>query len=180
MKTALITGASSGIGKAFASYYANQGYGLILVSNQPSQLDEVKKQLMNKTHDIVCIAMDLSVVDAGAHLYQMVQLYTTHIDVLVNAAGVGLKGRYLQASLKEIHQLIYLHIVTITDLTYCILKDMVNKNEGTIINISSVSAYNPSPYNAVYAAAKNYVLWLTAAIREDYCCMSYGNKNKFL
>lgn len=169
MKNALITGASSGIGLAFAKYYAKKSYHIILVSNQQKELEDLCKELQDLyLTKAEYISIDLSNSGAGERLYQIVKERKLDVDVLINAAGFGIKGKYDDSPLENIHQLMNIHIQTYSDLTYLFLKEMLLKDEGTIINIASVSAYNPAPYNAVYAACKSYILSLTTAIYYEY------------
>lgn len=169
MKTVLITGASSGIGLAFAKYYAKNGNHILLVSNQQKELVAICNELQ-KLYKVKAeyIFIDLSNIDAGEKLYRIVKERKYNIDVLVNAAGFGIKGKYGDSPLENIHQLMNVHLQAYSDLTYLFIKDMLIKNEGTIINIASVSAYNPAPYNAVYAACKSYLLSLTTALHYEY------------
>lgn len=169
MKWVLITGATSGIGYAFAKHYASLGNGIILVSERKIELEKVSRILEKKyLVSTISIEMDLSIPHASEIIYQQIKEKQIFVDVLVNGAAFGIKGRYLDTSLDKIKKLMHLQVQCVSELTYLFLNDMVKQNHGDIINIASVSAYNPSPYNAVYAACKNYILSLTSAIHYEY------------
>lgn len=169
MKWTLITGATSGIGLAFAKYYSSLGYGIILVSERKKELDKVSAMLISDySIPTISIDLDLSLSHAATKLYQIVKEKEIIVDVLINGAAFGIKGKYLDTSLEKIQKLMHLQLQSVSELTYLFLHDMIKQNHGDIINIASVSAYNPSPYNAVYAACKSYLLSLTSAIHYEY------------
>lgn len=159
---ALITGASSGIGRDMAKYLSSLGYELILVSRDEEKLKEVQKQL--KTTSEV-IPMDLSVSQNCINLYEQVK--NKDIDLLINNAGFGLFGEFSEIDLeKEIH-LINTNITALHILTKLFLKDMIKKDKGHILNVSSVASFAPGPLMSSYYASKSYVTRLSRGIAKE-------------
>lgn len=159
---ALITGASSGIGRDMAKYLSSLGYELILVSRDEEKLKEVQKQL--KTTSEV-IPMDLSVSQNCINLYEQVK--NKDIDLLINNAGFGLFGEFNEIDLeKEIH-LINTNITALHILTKLFLKDMIKKDKGHILNVSSVASFAPGPLMSSYYASKSYVTRLSRGIAKE-------------
>ncbi len=159
---ALITGASSGIGRDMAKYLSSLGYELILVSRDEEKLKEVQKQL--KTTSEV-IPMDLSISQNCINLYEQVK--NKDIDLLINNAGFGLFGEFSEIDLeKEIH-LINTNITALHILTKLFLKDMIKKDKGHILNVSSVASFAPGPLMSSYYASKSYVTRLSRGIAKE-------------
>ena len=162
-KTALITGGSSGIGKETCFVYAQHQYNLILVARRIKNLTEIKNEIENKyAVKVQTIAMDLAVLDAAEKLYNEVK--DTKIDVLINNAGFGLYGNFLDEDLKKEEQMLILNIITLTKLTRLFAKKMVKNGGGNIVNIASTAAFQPVPTLATYSATKSYVLNFSEAI----------------
>lgn len=139
---ALITGASSGIGKEMAKTLSTMGYELILVARDENKLKEVQKEI--KTSSKI-ITMDLSIKQNCLDLYQQVK--KDNIDFLINNAGFGLFGEFTQIDLEKELQLIHTNITALHILTKLFLKDMVKKNSGNILNVSSVAGFAPRSIN---------------------------------
>lgn len=159
---ALITGASSGIGRDMAKYLSSLGYELILVSRDAEKLKEVQNQL--KTSSEV-IPMDLSISQNCINLYEQVK--NKDIDLLINNAGFGLFGEFSEIDLeKEIH-LINTNITALHILTKLFLKDMIKKDKGHILNVSSVASFAPGPLMSSYYASKSYVTRLSRGIAKE-------------
>ena len=159
---ALITGASSGIGRDMAKYLSSLGYELILVSRDEQKLKDVQKQL--KTSSEV-IPMDLSISQNCINLYEQVK--NKDIDLLINNAGFGLFGEFSEIDLeKEIH-LINTNITALHILTKLFLKDMIKKDKGHILNVSSVASFAPGPLMSSYYASKSYVTRLSRGIAKE-------------
>lgn len=159
---ALVTGASSGIGRDIAIYLSKLGYDLILVSRDLEGLNRVKEKI--KT-DSKIISIDLSDVDNCKKLYEMTK--KENIDVLINNAGFGTFGKFTQTVLENELNMIDLNIKSVHVLTKLFLKDMVQKDDGYILNVASSAAFQPGPLMATYYATKAYVLRLTMAIYEE-------------
>ena len=155
---ALITGASSGIGRDMAKYLYGLGHEIILVSNDKERLNKV---------DIDCkkIAIDLSVEKNCKKLYEMVK--DENIDILINNAGFGKFGEFIKTDLDEELNMIDVNINAVHILTKLFLKDFVKRDSGYILNVASSAAFEPGPLMATYYSTKAYVLRLTTAIYEE-------------
>jgi short-subunit dehydrogenase len=159
---ALITGASSGIGRDIAKYLSEKGYDLILVSRDEAKLKEVAKSVKTKTRVIV---MDLSNTDNCKSLHQMVK--KDKIDILVNNAGFGAFGKFNDIELDKELNMINLNIRAVHVLTKLFLREMKKRDYGYILNVASSAAFLPGPLMSTYYATKAYVLRLTEAIYEE-------------
>ena len=159
---ALITGASSGIGRDIARVLSEQGIELYLAARRGDRLIELKEELPSKAHVYVC---DLSNEDACFLLYE--QLKDESIDILINNAGFGLFGTFAKCELPAELSMIDTNIRGLHILTKLFLKDFVKKNRGYILNVASSAAFAPGPLMATYYATKAYVLRLTQAIYEE-------------
>ena len=159
---ALITGASSGIGRDMARVLSNKGYDLILVARDKLRLNELKKELDT---NVEIITMDLSVIDNCKQLYE--QLKEQDIDILINNAGFGNIGSFRKTDMDKELSMIDLNIKAVHVLTKLFLNDFVKKNSGYILNVSSASAFQPGPLMATYYSTKCYVYRLTLAIYEE-------------
>ena len=157
---ALITGASSGIGRDMARELSKKGYDLVLVARDLDKLNEVKKELETKI-EIVC--MDISNVDNCKKLYEQYK----DIDILINNAGFGDCGYFSKTNLEKEISMINTNIVAYHVLTKLYLQDMKQKNSGKILNVASIAGFMPGPLMATYYATKNYVVRLSEAIREE-------------
>ncbi len=158
---ALITGASSGLGRVFAIKLSNIGYDLVLVSRNKEKLEELKGKL--KTNVIV-EAMDLSIKE---NVYKIYNKYQNKIDFLINNAGFGECGDFNKIPLENELNMIDLNVVCLHILTKLFLSDFVKKDEGTILNVASLAAFEPGPLMATYYSTKSYVYNLTMAIYEE-------------
>ncbi len=164
--TALITGASGGIGEALARELASAGNNLILVARSEGKLRALADDLAAR-HGIVAdvITADLAAPGAGAALAQ--QLGERPIDVLVNNAGFGDFGAFAEADPGKVDQMLALNMVTLTDLTRAVLPGMVARKQGKVMNVASTAAFMPGPLMAVYYATKAYVLSFSEAINNE-------------
>lgn len=167
-KTALITGASSGIGKELARIHAEKGGNLVIVARREEKLMELKSELEKKhTIKVVPIVKDLSVLGAAGELYQEIKNANLQIDYLMNNAGFGLRGKFHELSWERQQQMINLNMVSLTELMYLFLPEMVARNQGKILNTSSTASFMPGPLQAVYYASKSYVQFLGDAVAEE-------------
>jgi len=157
---ALITGASSGIGRDMARELSKKGYDLVLVARDLDKLNEVKSELQTNT-EIVC--MDISNVDNCKKLHEQYK----DIDLLINNAGFGDCGYFTKTNLDKEIAMINTNIVAYHTLTKLYLQDMKQKNSGKILNVASIAGFMPGPLMATYYATKNYVVRLSEAIREE-------------
>lgn len=160
---ALITGASSGIGRDFARELACRGFDLILVARHKESLEELKKTL---PVCVTTIALDLSQPENCFDLYRQVQ--ETPIDILINNAGFGLFGEFIDSDLDTELNMISLNVTAVHILTKLFLRDFVKRDHGFLLNVASSAAFpNGGPLMATYYASKSYVYKLTGAIYEE-------------
>ena len=166
--TALITGASSGIGKELATIHAERGGNLILVARSKDKLNELKAEL-EKKHEVqvTIIPKDLSLIGAAKELYNEIQSLDIQVDYLMNNAGFGLVGKFHELPWERQMQMINLNMIALTELTYLFLQEMVPRNNGKILNTSSTAGLIPGPLQAVYYASKAYVSSFSNAIAEE-------------
>ena len=157
---ALITGASSGLGKEMAKILSEQEIELVLVAREQQKLEEVQKELKTKTQ-IIC--MDLSLAENCVELYKQVG----DIDILINNAGFGTFGDFTETDLITELNMINTNVCAVHTLTKLFLQDMCKKNSGYILNVASIAGFMPGPLMATYYATKNYVVSLTRAIRKE-------------
>ena len=159
---ALVTGASSGIGREMAITLSDMGYDLILVARRKTKLEQLKKQLPGKT---TIITMDLSSTANCMKLYDKVK--KEDIEVVVNNAGFGVFGKFDKTNLDKELDMIDINIKAVHILTKLFLKDFKDKDSGYILNVASSAAFLSGPLMATYYATKGYVLKLTEAIYEE-------------
>ncbi len=160
---ALITGASSGIGKEIARYLAEQGYDLIVAARSTDKLNELRDELTNVSVRVITI--DLSREQDAYDLYE--HLTDEKIDYLVNNAGFGAYGKFSEVPLETEMNLIHTNICAVHILTKLFLVDMKKRNSGTILNVGSMAGFCAGPTFSSYYASKNYVVRLTEAIHEE-------------
>lgn len=159
---ALITGASSGIGRDMAIILSEKGYDLILVARRMEKLEELKNTLST---DVQIIGFDLSKEESCFALYEQVK--NEDIDILINNAGFGIFGAFDQIDIHQELKMIDTNIRAVDILTKLFLKDFKRKNSGYILNVASSAAFLPGPLLSSYYASKAYVLRLTEAIYEE-------------
>lgn len=167
-KTALITGASNGIGLELASIHAAAGGDLVLVARSETKLLELKTAL-EAAHKISVhvISKDLSVDNAAQQIYDEVKQQQIHVDYLINNAGFGDFGFFTETNWQKEHQMINLNITCLTLLTKLFLQEMVARGNGKIMNVASTAAFQAGPTMAVYCATKAFVLSFTEAISNE-------------
>lgn len=156
---ALITGASSGIGRDMAIELSKRGYELILVARSKDELSSVQKELSTSSQIIM---LDLSNYENCLQLYNQVK--DEDIDILINNAGFGVFGEFVSTSLDTELSMLELNISAVHILTKLFLKDFIKKDKGYILNVASSAAFTPGPLMAGYYASKSYVLRLTESI----------------
>lgn len=159
---ALITGASSGIGRDMARYLSSNGYDLILVARRVQPMEELKKEL-NTNVDIV--SLDLSIKENCYKLYDMTK--QEKIDILINNAGFGIFGEFEKTDLETEINLINTNIMATHILTKLYIQDMIQRNSGNIVNVASIAGFMPGPLMSSYYASKNYVVSLSKAIQKE-------------
>lgn len=157
---ALVTGASSGIGREMAIYLSEQGIDLVLVAREQEKLEQVQKELKTNSQ-IIC--MDLSLAENCVELYKQVE----NIDILINNAGFGTCGEFTETDLITELNMISTNVCAVHTLTKLFLQDMCKRNSGYILNVASIAGFMPGPHMATYHATKAYVLKLTQSIYEE-------------
>lgn len=166
-KTAVVTGASRGIGYELCRLLARDRYNLILIARSEELLGEVARELEAefkiKAH---VLAQDLSLAMAGEQLAERIAELNLPINILVNNAGIGCQGPFFQSNIVSNLEMILTNNVALTRLTQVLLPELV-ANKGKILNTSSHAAFQPVPYFAVYAATKAYVLSFSQALAEE-------------
>ncbi|WP_240433531.1 SDR family NAD(P)-dependent oxidoreductase [Solimonas sp. K1W22B-7] len=168
-RTALITGASSGIGAVFATQLAAAGSDLILVARRREELEKLAQQLRSAHgRRVEVIAMDLAKPDPGELLAEEVKQRGLEVDLLVNNAGFGSSANFHEDGYERDQRMIAVNIAALTELTHAFLPAMVQAGHGAVINIASAAAFQPMPYMSVYGATKAYVLSLTQALWAEY------------
>ena len=159
---ALVTGATSGIGRDMTRYLINLGYKVFAVGRNTQRLDELKKEFGDS---IKTIERDISIKENCINLYN--ELKEEKIDLLVNNAGFGMFGKFTETDLEKEINLINTNITAVHILTKLFLQDMVKNNKGKILNVSSIAGFAPGPLMAAYYSSKAYVLRLTEGIYEE-------------
>jgi short-subunit dehydrogenase len=168
MKTALITGASSGIGLELARFFAKDKHNMVLVARSEGKLKDLAQELTQK-HGIMVkiIAKDLSQHNAAQEVYNELKREGIQIDFLVNNAGFGEFGFFHETEWHKEEMMINLNITALTQFTKLFVKDMVHRKYGKIMNVASTAAFQPGPLMAVYYATKAYVLSFSEAIANE-------------
>jgi short-subunit dehydrogenase len=182
MPVALITGASTGIGRELAHIASENGYDVALVARTAGPLEVVAADITRKTSRKAHIfAVDLSQPNAARALFAETSQAGLTIDVLVNNAGFGLLGKFWELPEDEQMQMLELNIGALTQLTRLCLPTMVERRTGYILNVASTAAFQPGPLMSVYYASKAYVLSFSAAIHNEakefgvkVCCLCPG------
>jgi len=177
----LITGATSGIGRAFAKNLAGKAARLILVSRNKDKLESCKQELGSEKCTITVVSADLSKPGSAEYVYDTCRKEGIEIDTLINNAGSGYFGESTDLDHEKVRESVYLNSIAVTELSMLFAKDMKQRGSGSILNIASTGAYQPVPYMAAYAASKSYVLNFSEALAmelEDYgvtvTCLSPG------
>ncbi|MBD2411448.1 MAG: SDR family oxidoreductase [Desmonostoc geniculatum HA4340-LM1] len=167
-KTALITGAASGIGYELACIFAADDYNLVLVDKNGLKLGEIADKFQSKFGNFVKgIVKDLSISTSPEEIFTELQQANIKVDVLVNNAGFGIYGLFQETNLAAELEMLQVNLVCLTHLTKLFLQDMVKQGEGKILNVASAAAFQPGPLMAVYFATKAYILSFSEAIANE-------------
>ena len=164
---ALITGATSGIGYELAKLFAEDRYNLIIVARDENELRAKAEEFSSTNINVVSIAKDLFKPEAPFELYDEVKSKGLTVDVLVNDAGQGQYGLFVEQDIRRLLDIIQLNVNSLTVLTHLFLKDMVARNEGKILQLASIASQMPGPWQAVYHGTKAYVLSFTEALIRE-------------
>lgn len=167
-RTALVTGASSGIGAEFARALAARHVDLVLVARSTRALNDLAGELRSQ-HDVrvQVLTVDLAREGAAQQVAQHVRQLRMTIDLLVNNAGFATQGRFESIDPDLDHQQVMLNVVAVVDLTHALLPGMISRGAGTVINVASVGGFQPAPYLAVYGASKAFVLSFSQALSAE-------------
>src|SRR6266403_224316 len=168
IQTALVTGASSGIGRELAKCFAADGCRLILVARKRNALNSLADELrkLHQTQSEVFTA-DLARPDAASRIFQHTEANGTKIDVLVNNAGFGAQGRFAELPVERQLEMLQVNITALTQLTRLFLPGMIARRRGGVLNVASTASFQPGPGMAVYYATKAYVLSFSEAVAEE-------------
>jgi uncharacterized protein len=167
-KNVLITGASSGIGAALARVFAREGHDLVLVARSLDRMEVLARELRDAFGATARVfPVDLSVPGAAGTLRERVAREGLAVDVLVNDAGFGMRGGFVELDWARQLEMIHVNMVALTELTRLFVPDMVRRRSGRVLNVASTAAFQPGPLMAVYCATKAYVLSFTAALAEE-------------
>ncbi len=161
-ETALVTGASSGIGEQFARQLAGRGHDLVLVARRADRLERLAAELPTEAHVVAC---DLA-TDA-ASLAGRVQELGADVDLLVNNAGFGTSGAFLEHDPERDAEQVRLNCEAVVTLSHAFLPGMVDRHRGGVINVASSAGFQPIPYESVYAATKAFVISFTDALHTE-------------
>lgn len=165
---ALVTGASGGLGKAYCEHLASQGHDLVLVSRREAELHQIADDLTRRYGiEAVVLPTDLGSLQGREQLAVELEQRGLQVDMLVNNAGFGTLGSFVEADPARMTSEIELNCTALTHLTRLLLPGMVQRHDGRVINVASTAAFQPIPDMAVYAATKAYVLSLTKALWEE-------------
>ena len=165
---ALITGASAGIGTAFARRLADRGHDLVIVARRKDRLDDLAQEITKSSNrEVEVLVADLESAKGVRVVEDRVVDADRPVDLLVNNAGFGTSGRFDQLPIEAEEAEINLNVIALVRLTHAALGAMVERGHGGVINVSSVGAYQPTPHSATYAATKAFVSSFTNAIHEE-------------
>jgi short-subunit dehydrogenase len=167
MSTALITGASSGIGLALAREFAREGHDLIIVSEDEQGLAAAAAELGSGIAKVAVMPKDLSRTGAAQELYDEVRAKGLSVDFLVNDAGVGLKSDFARLPVGKLSEILHVNIFSTAMLTRLYLADMLARGTGKILNLGSIAGFEPGPTMAAYNASKAFINSLCDAIAEE-------------
>ncbi|NNC51076.1 MAG: SDR family oxidoreductase [Flaviramulus sp.] len=166
IKTALVTGAASGLGFELSLLLVKDGYNLVLIDIDELKLKKVKLLINNEfKNDVRILVKDLSQPNVARDIFNEVE--KLQIDVLINSAGFGLFGNFANTDWERESEMLHLHILTTTHLTKLILPAMISRKSGKILNISSLAAFQPGPLMSMYYASKSYILSFSEAIANE-------------
>jgi short-subunit dehydrogenase len=168
MKTALITGASSGIGKELARIHASNGGNVVLVARREAELESLRSELEEKYKvDVSIFHQDLSKEGAAKDVYEFCKERNIEIEYLMNNAGFGGHGNFVDRPLDKDVEMIHLNIQTLVELSHLFLQDMKKRKSGKILNTASTAGYLPGPLQSTYFATKAFVVSFTKGISHE-------------
>lgn len=167
-KTALITGATSGIGLEFAKLLAKKKYNLVLIARDKDGLNQLQKLLSWAYKiEVKVLSLDLSVPQSAQVVYKFLNKENIKVNILINNAGFGVYGKFVQTDWEKEQSMMQLNMLTLTHLTKLILPSMIKTHSGKILNVAATTAFQPGPLMAVYYATKAYVLSFSEALAVE-------------
>jgi short-subunit dehydrogenase len=165
---ALVTGASSGIGREFSRAFAARGADLVLLARRIEVLDGIAQALRAEFGtEVTTVALDLSQPDSGTRLLNELGRQGVHVDTVVNCAGIGRTGNFIDTAPADIEDQLTVNIDAVVDVCRAFLPGLLSSGKGALVNIASLTAYMPTPGMAVYAASKAFVLRFTEALAYE-------------
>jgi short-subunit dehydrogenase len=167
METALITGASEGIGYEFAKLFATKQVNLVLVARNESRLKTISGELSEKGLMVQYYAKDLSISENARFIYNDLISRKIQVDYLINNVGFGINGDFTEIGWEEEHAMYNLNMITLAYFTKVFARDMKSRNFGRILNIGSTGSFQPGPFMAGYCATKAFVLSLSQAVNYE-------------
>lgn len=166
---ALITGASTGIGFEIAKLFAADNINLLIVSRDKQKLLKIKDEFENQYKiDVYTLAIDLSSDSGVQNILDVVKSNSLIVNYLVNNAGFGDYGAFIERSIEKYREMVHLNILSLTELSYYYGKEMVKRGKGRILNVASMAGLQPDPNFAVYGATKAYVISISEAIHKEF------------
>jgi short-subunit dehydrogenase len=167
-KTALVTGASSGIGQAFSQIFAAEGYNLVLVARSQAKLEQIAAQLRHRySVKATVLAKDLSEPASPGEIFEALEKQATTVDILVNSAGFGTYGEFASLDLKRELEMLQVDVVSLVKLTRLFLPGMLQRGFGRILNVGSTGSFAPVPLMSTYGGAKAFVLSFSEGLSEE-------------
>lgn len=167
MSTALITGASAGLGERFAHLFARDGHDVILVARNTARLEAIAEHLRHHKVKTTIIGEDLSKPGSSARLFDKVNALGVQVDFLVNNAGFGSQGHFVDLPLEREVEMVELNCVTLLELCHRFGKQMKERRSGKILNIASTAGFQSGPFMATYYATKAFVVSFTEALAHE-------------
>ena len=166
--TALLTGASSGIGSSMARILAEEGWNLVIVGRSKDRLERMRDVLSSKNGvKVTVVEADLSLDGAAQGVYETVKGYGIEVDYLINCAGIGDFGFFVESDLKKQEDMIHINDLALVSMTGLFVPDMIARGSGRILNVSSVAAFQPGPLMSIYYASKAFVQSFTEALAVE-------------
>ena len=164
----LITGASQGIGYEFAKLFAADGRHLVLLARDEKRLREIAAELQAR-YDVKVLVLpkDLSKPDAAREIFDDLKREQVQVTVLVNNAGFGMQGRFAEVDLQRHLDLLQVNVTALVQLTHWFVQPMIARGEGKILNVSSIAAFLPGPYQSMYYASKAFVHLFSQALAQE-------------
>lgn len=167
MKTVFISGATEGIGQAFAFLCASKGHNLILVARNQIRLEQIVKELAVYPVSVITYARDLSVPENVREVYEDIRCHVRNVDYVINNAGFGIDAPFTETSWEDLERMFQLNMQAIAFFTRHFATDMKKAGGGRILNVASTGAFQPGPWMAAYCATKAFVLSLSQAVNYE-------------